>query len=112
MLEGLFGNKSMELVLLNLFHYSSIHGRAIARNINQYPSAIAKQLDKLEAMGLVVSQEQGRTRVYQFNPKSPYVKPLKDLLAITYNSMSYEMKRELFAERGRPRAKGKEIIKK
>ena len=47
-------------------------------NTNLY--AIQRQLDKLEAGGVLVSRTAGRTRLYQFKPRYPFLIELKQLL--------------------------------
>mgnify|MGYP003646992600 CR=1 FL=1 len=111
MLETIFGNKTVANVLLNIYHYESIHARAIARNMGKVHGGIVNQLDRLEAGGLLVSKEIGRTRVYSFNPKSPYSKYVKEIIKITYDALPVKLKEKIFAERSRPRAKGKPVIK-
>lgn len=112
MLETIFGSETTATILLNIYHYEEIHARAIARNMGKVHGGIVHQLDRLESGGLLVSKEIGRTRVYLFNPKSPYTNPVKDIIRITYDAMPIKVKEKLFQERTRPRAKGKEVIRK
>ncbi|EMM94286.1 hypothetical protein LEP1GSC158_0666, partial [Leptospira interrogans serovar Zanoni str. LT2156] len=46
---------------------------------------------------------------FSFNQKSPFVKPLKEILSIFYNSLSIEEKESIFSTRRRPREKGKPV---
>lgn len=112
MLETIFGNETVATILLNIYHYDSIHARAIARNMGKVHAGINSQLDRLEAGGLLVSKEIGRSRVYSFNPKSPFTSPVKQMLQITYDSLPIKLKEKMFQERIRPRAKGKPVIRK
>jgi DNA-binding transcriptional ArsR family regulator len=111
MLETVFGNETVAAILLNIYHYEAIHARAIARNLGKVHGGIVRQLDRLESGGLLVSKEVGRTRVYSFNPKSPYTAPVKQIIQITYDAMPVKVKEKFFAERTRPRAKNKPVIK-
>ena len=111
MLETIFGNETVATILLNLYHYDGIHARAIARNMGKVHGGIVHQLDRLEAGGLLVSKEIGRTRVYMFNPKSPYTALVKQIIQITYDSLPPKLKEKIFSEHSRPRAKGKPIKK-
>jgi DNA-binding transcriptional ArsR family regulator len=111
MLEAIFGNETVAAILLNIYHYEAIHARAIARNMEKVHGGIVHQLDRLEAGGLLVSKEVGRTRVYSFNPKSPYTAPVKKIIQITYDALPVKVKENLFTERTRPRAKNKPVIK-
>jgi DNA-binding transcriptional ArsR family regulator len=111
MLETIFGNETVATILLNIYHYEAIHARAIARNMGKVHGGIVHQLDRLEAGGLLVSREVGRTRVYSLNPKSPYTAPVKQIIQITYDALPVKMKEKLFSERTRPRSKNKPVIK-
>ncbi|MBF0313376.1 MAG: ArsR family transcriptional regulator [Oligoflexia bacterium] len=112
MIEKLFGNETAGLILLNIFHYEKIHASAISANISKALRPVLNQLQKLEDIGLLVSQEIGRTRLYFFNPKSPYTKPVKEIMQITYEAMPILLKEKMFHRRGRPRAKNKVVIRK
>lgn len=111
MLEAIFGNETTATILLNIYHYNDIHARAIARNMGKVHTGIVHQLDRLEKGGLLVSKLVGKTRVYSFNPKSPYSDLVKKIIKITYDALSVKTKETIFSERTRPRAKGKPIIK-
>lgn len=111
MLDKLFGNETLALIFLNLFHYGEVYSGLVEKNTGTGSRAVLNQLNKMEEAGFLVSREVGRTRLYQFNPKSPFVKPLKEIINITYSNLSIKMKEKMFKERMRPRAKGKEIIK-
>ncbi|MBF0298950.1 MAG: ArsR family transcriptional regulator [Oligoflexia bacterium] len=112
MIEKLFGNETAGLILLNIFHYERIHASAISKNISKALRPVLNQLQKFEEIGLLVSQEIGRSRQYFFNPKSPYTRPVKEILEITYQSMPVNLKEKMFSTRGRPRAKNKTVIKR
>ncbi|OUR95694.1 hypothetical protein A9Q84_14430 [Halobacteriovorax marinus] len=111
MLDKLFGNKTLAMIFLNLFHYGEVYSGLIEKNTGKGSRAVLNQLSKMEEAGIFVSREVGRTRLYQFNRKSSFIKPLKEIINITYSNMSIKMKEEMFKERMRPRAKGKEVIK-
>lgn len=110
-LETLFGNKTTERIFLHLFHYSEIHARGIAHDYKSSVTPFVRQLNRLETNGILVSKSVGKTRLYQFNPKSPFTKPLKQLVQIAYESIPLQERTKLFAERRRPRRKGKPVIK-
>jgi hypothetical protein len=59
--------------------------------------------------GVLISKEAGRSRVYSFNPKSPIVKPVKELVEIAYESIPLVERQKIFATRRRPRRKGKPV---
>ena len=111
-LSELTGSKTAELCLLHLFHYGESYGRAIVDDFAGRVTLlnVQRQLEKLELAGLLVSKTAGRTRIYTWNPKSPYVKPLKEMVRIQYESLSSEDRQNLFSKRRRPRRKDKPVI--
>ena len=109
MLEGILGNKTAEKVLLHIFHYGESHASAIAADFDNPKTPVVKQLDRFESAGVLVSKESGRARLYSFNPKSPYQKPMKDLIELAYEGISLNERQKLFGVRRRPRRKGKPV---
>tara|TARA_B110001454_G_scaffold158569_1_gene147883 strand:- start:19158 stop:19490 length:333 start_codon:yes stop_codon:yes gene_type:complete len=109
MLEGIFGNKTAEKVLLHIFHYGESHASAIAGDFKMAHNPIIQQLNRFELAGILISKEMGRSRVYSFNPKSPLLKPVKELIEIAYESISISERQKIFQVRRRPRRKGKPV---
>lgn len=110
MLEGIFGNKTAEKVLLHIYHYGEIHASAIAQDYGIALNPIKGQLDRFEQAGILASKEVGRSRIYFFNPKSVFLKPVKELLKMVYESIPLKERETLFASRRRPRRKGKPVL--
>jgi len=111
MLNKLFGNETLPLIFLNLFHYDEVYCAMLEKNTGIGSRAILNQLNKMEESGILVSREVGRTRLYKFNLKSPYVKPIKTLIDVSYSNLSIKNKEKMFQERMRPRSKGKRVLK-
>lgn len=109
MLEGIFGNKTAEKVLLHIFHYGESHASAIASDFKMTLNPIIQQLNRFESAGVLISKNVGRSRIYSFNAKSPILKPVKDLIEIAYESISLSERQKLFQARRRPRRKGKPV---
>lgn len=109
MLEGIFGNKTAEKVLLHIFHYGESHASAIARDFKVALNPIIQQLNRFESAGVLVSKEVGRSRVYSFNPKSALARPLEEMIAIAYESIPLSERQKIFQTRRRPRRKGKPV---
>ncbi|MNL56021.1 hypothetical protein D3C87_1794800 [compost metagenome] len=109
MLERIFGNKTAEKVLLHIYHYGESHASGIARDFSMALNPIIQQLNRFELAGVLVSKESGRSRVYSFNPKSPIMKPVKELIEITYEAIPLSERQSLFQTRRRPRQKGKPV---
>ena len=109
MIEVLLGSKNAERVLIYIFSREEGYPREIARFFNTDLKSIQKQLDKLEAGGVLVSREVGRTRPYVFNPRYPFLNELKRLLEKALTFYSVEEQEELKMNRRRPRARGKAL---
>jgi hypothetical protein len=109
MIEVLLGSKNAERVLLYIFARNEGYPREIARFFNTDLKSIQKQMDKLEAGGVLVSREVGRTRPYIFNPRYPFLNELKSLLEKALSFYSVEEQEELTMNRRRPRARGKAL---
>ena len=71
---------------------------------------VLKQLNKFELAGVLVSKEIGKSRLYSFNPKSAFTKPIKEMLKIVYDSIPIKEKEKIFNKRRRPRRKGKPTL--
>lgn len=110
MLEGIFGNLTAEKVLLHIYHYGEIHASAIAKDYGVSVTPILNQLKRFELSGVLVSKTIGKSQVYMFNPKSPYMHLIKSIIKILYDSVHIEQRQILFKTRRRPRRKGKPIV--
>ena len=109
MLEGLFGNKTAEKVLLHIFHYGEIHASAIAEDYGMSKTPINNQLNRFENAGILVSKQMGRSRVYSMNQKSPYYGPVYEILRIAYEAIPLSERMKIYKKRRRPRRKGKPV---
>jgi DNA-binding transcriptional ArsR family regulator len=109
MLKELFGGKTPEQVLLYLHNYDEGYGKGIADTYGVALSAVQKQLQKFEDSGLLVSRLVGRSRVYTWNPRSPFVEPLRALLAQRLKLTPKEEIKAYYRQRRRPRKQGKPI---
>jgi DNA-binding transcriptional ArsR family regulator len=68
-----------------------------------------KQLARLEAAGVVYSRRLGRTRLYRFNPRYPFLAELQTLLARALTFYPEAERQGLLMERQRPRMAGKPL---
>jgi len=110
MIEAIVGNRTAERVLLHIYHYGEIHAAAIASDYGTVVNPIRLQLERFENGNIFVSKAVGRTRLYSFNQKSPYVKPLMEILKITYEAIPLKEREQIFNQRRRPRKKGKMVL--
>lgn len=109
MLEYLFSNKNVEKILI----YLNIHGKAnaseLSRAFDSSLSPIQKTLQKLEEGGLIVSFLEGKTRVFQWNPRCPFLSEIQSLAKRVYSFFPSDIQKELYQaiKRKRPRRTGK-----
>ena len=109
MLASLFGSKTAERVLIFLAARDEGYAREMARFFETDLKSVQKQLDKLEAAGVLSSREVGRTRTYVFNPRYPFLSELKSLLEKALTFYPEEEREKLVMNRRRPRGKGKAL---
>jgi hypothetical protein len=109
MLVPILGSLNTERVLIFIQAREEGYARDIARLYETNLYGIQKQLDKLEAGGVLASRLVGRTRVYTFNPRYPFLKELQALLAKALTFYSPDEQENLLLNRRRPRRKGKPL---
>ena len=109
MLEALFGSEYREKTLIFILERGAGYSREIARFFETDLNQIQKQLDGLEAGGVLTSRTIGRTRLYEFSPRYPFLKELKVLLEKAFLYYPDEMKERLAVNRRRPRRRGKPL---
>ena len=109
MLASLFGSKTAERVLIFLSARDEGYAREMARFFETDLKSVQKQLDKLEAAGVLSSREVGRTRPYTFNPRYPFLAELKALLEKALTFYPEEEREKLVMIRRRPRGRGKTL---
>jgi len=109
MLEAVLGSTAAERVLFFLQNYEQGYGREIAATFDLAQSQVRKQLEKFESGGILVSRLVGRTRLYQWNPRNPLVKPLRALLSAAIDSLPPADRERYFRRRTRPRRSDKAL---
>ena len=107
LLEPLLGSESSERALIFILAREQGYATEIARHFNAALYAIQQQLEKLELGGVLVSKTAGRTRLYSFNPRYPFLKELKDLLSKALSFYPEVEREKLLMNRRRPRRRGK-----
>lgn len=103
MLETILGSTNSERVLIFLVAREEGYAREIARFYDTTLAPIQQQLERLEFGGVLVSRSAGRTRLYSFNPRYPFLEELKALLAKALTFYPEEMREDLIMNRRRPR---------
>jgi hypothetical protein len=109
MLEALLGSVNRERVLMYLFARNEGYAREIARYYKSDLDPIQKQLERLEQGQILFSRNIGRTRLYSFNPRYPFLKELGVVLEKAFSFYSKDERENLALVRRRPRRKNKPI---
>jgi hypothetical protein len=93
MLESLCGNKNIQKILLFLFVNGKCYGTQLHRLLNTPLTPLQKALTRLEKGGIILSDYEGKTRIYQFNPAFPLLTELEQLLKKAYTLLPPQEKR-------------------
>jgi len=109
MLSKLFGGMTIERILLFMFVYEEGYARQISRLFQVAFDPVNKQLSKMEDAGVLVSRLKGRTKLYTWNPRYPFLTELKALLKKAYEYIPEEDKKLYYTERTRPRKSDKPL---
>lgn len=109
MLEALLGSENRERVLVFILGRDRGYATEIANFYGTDLYGVQRQLDRLEAGGILVSHAVGRTRIYEFNPRYPFLKELKCLLEKALAFYPEDFQQELLMNRRRPRRRGKPL---
>ena len=109
MLESLFGNTTVEKVLLFLARYKRGYAQDIANTFGIPHNGVRQQLRRLEEGGVVVSRLYGRVRLYEFNPRYAFREELLALLEKALKCLPREELDKYYMKRTRPRKAGKPL---
>lgn len=109
MLEKLLGSITADKVLMFMYVYDEGYPTEIAKTFSFSLSMIQKQLFKFEDGGIMVSRLRGKIRIFTWNPRYPFLKELKNLLAKTYEYLPEEIIEKYYRKRTRPRRKDKKL---
>lgn len=111
MFEELFGNKYIEKILFFVLKNEKCYATELSRIFISSLSPIQKSLEKLENASILVSVLEGKTRIYLFNPRYPFLKELKELLIKAYDFLPEKIIAKYYEPkiRKRPRKKGKPL---
>ena len=107
MLEKILGGTAAERVLLYLENYEEGYAKGIATTFEMPLNVIQKQLLKCEAASVLVSQRKGKTRIFSWNPRYPFRKELRALLAKALLFLPDGEVKRFYRQRTRPRRAGK-----
>ena len=108
MLEYLFSNKNVEKILIYLSLHEKANASELSRSFDSALDPIQKTLKKLEEGGLLVSFLEGRTRVFQWNPRYPFLPEISALAEKAFNYLPKQIQESYQpTKRKRPRRTGK-----
>ena len=110
MLEYLFSNKNVEKILVYLWLHEKTYATELSKRFNSPLDPIQKTLRKLENGGLLVSFKEGKTRLFQWNPRYPFLEEIQVLAAKVYSYLPPEIQEDYQPyKRKRPRKTGKPL---
>lgn len=111
MLEFLFGNRVIEKILFYLIKNEDCYPSQL-REIFQVPLySFQRALARLEKGGILISYRKGKTLLYQFNPRYPFLSEFKNFLEKAYEGFPQEIREKYYEQvkRKRPRRPGKPL---
>lgn len=111
MLEYLFANKNVEKILMYLSLHGKAHATQLSRTFDSALDPIQKTLRKLEEGGLLASFLEGKTRVFQWNPRYPFLAEIQALAKKAYSFLPLNIQENYYqsVQRKRPRKTGKPL---
>lgn len=111
MLESLFGNPIIEKVLFFLLVNEKCYPSELRNSFKKPLFSFQRALARLEKGSVIVSHRQGKTLIYQFNPRYPFLNELKAFLHKAYDFFPDEIKEKYYepVTRKRPRRQGKPL---
>ena len=111
MLEYLFANKNVEKILIYLNLHAKANASELSRLFKSALDPVQKTLKKLEEGGLLASFLEGRTRVFQWNPRYPFLAEIQALAKKAYSFLPPDIQEARYrsTQRKRPRKTGKPL---
>jgi hypothetical protein len=109
MLAKLLGGETAEKVLIYMTVYEEGYARQISRLFGIAFDPVNKQLKKMEDAGILVGIMKGRTKMFSWNPRYPFLAELKALFKKAYEYLPEEEKEKYYQQRTRPRKSDKKL---
>lgn len=82
MLESLVTSKTRIKLLLKFFsHANSGYLRALAKEFDESTNSVRVELNRLTEAGLLVSEEEGKTKLYKANESHPFFHEIKTMVS-------------------------------
>lgn len=111
MFEYLFGNATIEKILFFLMANEKCYPNQLKERFGIPLYSFQRALSRLEKGGILASHREGKTLIYQFNPRYPFLNELKALLQKSYTFLPKEVCDKYYEPilRKRPRRAGKPL---
>lgn len=111
MLEHLFGNAVIEKILFFLLTNETCYPSQLRDVFHTPLYSFQKALGRLEKGGIIVSHKEGKTLIYQFNPRYPFLRELEAFLKKSYEFFPEDIRKKYYEPtiRRRPRRQGKPL---
>lgn len=109
MIETIVGNKTAEKVLLYLENYNECYAKGVADAFDIPVFSVQRQLLKFEAGGILISQLNGKTRMFYWNSRFPLRNEFRAFLKRAIELLPESEREKYFTERRRPRRTGKPL---
>lgn len=111
MLEYLFGNPVIEKILFYLVVNQKCYPSQLKKVFQTPLYSFQRALGRLERGGVIVSHKEGKTLIYQFNPRYPFLNELEYFLEKAYKFFPADIRQKYYEpiERKRPRCQGKPL---
>ena len=111
MLEHFFGSPTIEKALFYLCVNQKCYPSQLKEVFQTPLYSFQRSLSRLEKGGVVVSHKEGKTLIYQFNPRYPFLNELKSFLEKAYEFLPQSIRQKYYEPivRKRPRRQGKPL---
>jgi hypothetical protein len=111
MLEALFGTPIIEKILFFLVVNKKCYPSQLKQVFQSPLYSFQKALARLEKGGIIVSHREGKTLIYEFNPRYPFLSELEAFLQKAYSFFPTEIQEKYYEPliRKRPRRQGKPL---
>lgn len=111
MLESLFGNPTIEKVLFFLLSNKKCYPSQLKTTFDMPLYSFQNALARLEKGGVVIRHKEGKTAIYEFNPRYLFLKELESFLQKAYTFFPKEIRDKYYEPtiRKRPRRQGKDL---
>lgn len=109
MLRPILRTRETEWILLYLASRGSGYAQEIADFFDANYRSVQRQLERLEAGGVLAAKRIGKTKLYEFDPRYPFKESLKTLLSDVKSYYPPKLIKALDFNRRRPRRSGKPL---